>query len=134
MHTRKWMRIHYWYMCVQISCFPGWPCCHRRRRTTNEVNLRWNRLLIASLLASSANYFLISWQKPSSHCCGTFPLIFQNFSWCQLLEEQKFSRENFHGLLKTAKIFSPWNFRHLRYFVFFATQFEYNMYIINNCS
>ena len=42
------------------------------------------RTLTASLLASSASYFLISWQKPSRffamHYCGTFPQIFQNFS------------------------------------------------------
>ena len=48
--------------CVQISRFPGWPCSHRRRRPTVEVIPRWNRLLTASLLASSASY---SRQKPS---------------------------------------------------------------------
>jgi len=32
---------------------------------TVEVSLRWNRSLTSSLLASSASFFLISWQKPS---------------------------------------------------------------------
>ena len=51
-------------MCMQISRFPGWPCSHRRRATV-EVSSRWKRSLTTSLLASSASYFLISWQKPS---------------------------------------------------------------------
>ena len=98
------------------------PCCHRRRKhgkATVEVSQRWNRWLTASLLASSASCFLIPWQKPSSHYCGTFPLIFQNFSWFQLLEEQKFSRENLHGFLKTAKIFSLWNLSFTVFCIYF---------------
>ena len=87
--------------CMQISCFPGWPCSHRRRATV-EVSSRWKRSLTTSLLASSVSYFLISWQNPR-HLHGIFPRIFQNFSWCQLSAEQKFSRENFRGLLKICK-------------------------------
>jgi len=34
------------------------------------------------------------------HYCGIFP---QNFSWCQLSAEQKFSRESFCSLLKIRK-------------------------------
>ena len=43
----------------------GWLSCHRRRKATVEVCPRWNRSQTASFLASSASYFLISWQKPS---------------------------------------------------------------------
>jgi len=62
--------------CVQISCFSGWSCSHRRRKATVEVSPRWNlRSLTASLsiiliisltvwfFFSSASDFLISWQK-----------------------------------------------------------------------
>jgi len=65
----------------------------------DETDLRTN----ASLLASSASCFLISWQKPSRFFATTveyFLKYFKFFSWCQLSEEQKFSRENFRGLLK----------------------------------
>ena len=53
-------------VCADFS-FPRWPCSHRRRRA---IQLKWVQdktagLLTASLLASSASYFLISWQKPS---------------------------------------------------------------------
>ena len=89
-------------MCVQISRFPGWPGSHRRRRATVEVSPRWNRLLTASLLASSASYFLISRQKP----LDSLPLLrnissnILKFFMVQLSVEQKFSRENFRSLLK----------------------------------
>ena len=68
-----------------------------------ELQLKWvrdntdpraNRFLVSFF----ASYFLISWQKPS-RLFATCE-IFQNFSWCQLSAEQKFSRENFCGLLK----------------------------------
>ena len=92
--------------CSQISCFPGWPCSHRRRATV-EVNLRWNRLLTASLLASSASYLLISWQKPSRFFATTVEYFIEyfKFSWCHpsTWVEQKFSRKNFRGLLKICK-------------------------------
>ena len=35
----------------------------QEEKATVEVSPRWNRSLTASLLASSASYFLISWQK-----------------------------------------------------------------------
>ena len=60
-------------------------------------------LITASVLASSASYFLISSQKPSRFFTTTveyFLKYFKIYSWCQLSEEKKFSSENFHGLLK----------------------------------
>ena len=70
----------------------------------SESEMKQILALTSSLLASSASYFLISWQKPSRFFATTvewlLPRIFQNFSWRQLSEEQKFSRENFRGLIK----------------------------------
>ena len=68
--------------------FPRWPCM----QSQEEKSYSWSesRLLTASLLASSASYFLISWQKPSRFFATTveyFPQIFQNFSWCKLSAE-----------------------------------------------
>ena len=47
------------------------------------------RALTTSLLASSASYFLISWQKPSRFFATTVEYFLTNISWCQLSEEQK---------------------------------------------
>ena len=41
------------------------------KRATVEVTTRWNRSLTATLLASSASYFLISWQKRSKFFAPT---------------------------------------------------------------
>jgi len=73
-----------------------------------ESKMKQIRSLTASLLASSASYFLISWQNPldSSPLLWNTSSNFQNFSWClvvawcQFSEEQKFSRDNFRDLLK----------------------------------
>ena len=76
----------------------------------SESEVKQIRALTASLLASSASYFLISWQKPSRFFTTTMEYFLENFSWCQLSEEQKFSRENFRGLVKireNRKFFSP---------------------------
>jgi len=71
-----------------------------------ESEMKQIRALTTSLLASSASYFLISWQKPSRFFATTmeyFLEYFKIYSWSQLSEEQKFSRENFCGLLKIRK-------------------------------
>ena len=72
----------------------------------SESEMKQICALTASLLASSASYFLISWQKPSRFFATTveyFLEYFKIYSWCKLSEEQKFSRENFRGLLKICK-------------------------------
>jgi len=69
----------------------------------SESEMKQIRTRTASLLASSASYFLISWQKPSRFFTTTveyFLEYYKIYSWCQLSEEQKFSRENFRSLLK----------------------------------
>jgi len=48
----------------------------REELATVEVSPRWNRLLTAFFWASSASYFLISWQKPSRF----FAIIVEYFS------------------------------------------------------
>jgi len=69
--------------------------------TTIEVRPRWNKSLTASLLASSASYFLISWQKNlySRFFVTTVEYFLKIFSWCQLSAplsaEQKFSHREF---------------------------------------
>ena len=69
-----------------------------------ESEMKQIRMLTASLLASSASYFLISWQKPSRFFATTVEYFLEYFKFIhgvrQLSEEQKLSRENFRGLLK----------------------------------
>ena len=68
--------------------------------------------------ASSASYFLISWQKPFRHYCGILPRIFQNYTWCQLSEEQKFSREKFLRFHKNLQ--KPRKFSHRETFIVYG--------------
>ena len=97
----NWTKVHYWHMCEQISRFPGWPCSHRRRRAIDEVNLRWKRLLTAFLLAFSANYFLISWQKPTRFFTTTVQYFLEYFKFFHGLNFQwSKSLQNFCSLLK----------------------------------
>jgi len=105
-------------MCADFS-FPRWPCSHRRRRA---IQLKWVQdktagSLTASLLASFASYLLISWQKPSRFFATTvkyFPQIFNgvNFQRSKSLVGKTFAI--YLKSAKTAKVFSPWNFCHLR--------------------
>ena len=88
-------------MCVQISRFPRWPCSNRRRSTV-EVS---SRSLAASLLASSASYFLISWQKPFRFFATTVEYFLEYFRF--------FMASTFSG----AKVFSPWTFCRLWYMI-----------------
>jgi len=45
----------------------------------SEVSPRWKRSLITSLLACSASYFLISWQKPSRFFASTVEYFVEYF-------------------------------------------------------
>ena len=80
-YTRKWTRVH---KCAQISAFRD-----DHAVTGGEKLYSWDKtagLLTASLLASSASYFLISWQKPSRFF-ATIVEYFLYISRCQLSAE-----------------------------------------------
>ena len=96
---------NYWHKCAQISAFQddhavtggdsggeelySWSIDTIRDTTlltqvVSMVEVSPTRSLTASLLASSASYFLISWQKPSRFFATTveyFPQIFHGVNF-----------------------------------------------------
>ena len=93
--------------------------------------------LTASLLASSASYFLISWKKPSRFFATTveyFLEYFKIFHGINLQRSKSLAGKTFgvyEKSAKTAKVFSPWNFYRLRYFLLlFFRQGSHNCWLV----
>ena len=91
------LRVQFWYMCARFHAFHDDHAVRHRRRahSTVEVSPRWNRLLTASLLGSSASYFLISKQKPSrffTTIVEYFKIFHSiNFQWSKSLAGKTFA-------------------------------------------
>ena len=99
------MRVHYWHMCADFTL---------SSRDQEEKSYSWsesemkqiaNRSLVSFFCKLLPNLLAETLQILCHHYSGRFPRIFQNFSWCQLSAKQKFSRENFCGLLKICESF-----------------------------